>query len=160
WLLAAAAGFGLAMTSKFSAVFIVPVCLLLYVVRWIKGASKCGVVHFLRSFAIWVAVAYATIALVYAPEFKRFIPGMKRINKSLAAAMEVINIESPPGLALATAAKHLGIPSNSFFEGFAMVAWHNQQGHQSYLLGETGDQGWWYYFPVVFAVKTPTGVLI
>jgi hypothetical protein len=32
-------------------------------------------------------------------------------------------------------------------------------GHSAYLLGQVSKFGWWYYFPVVFAVKTPTAVL-
>jgi hypothetical protein len=32
---------------------------------------------------------------------------------------------------------------------------HNDEGHLSYLLGDVEQNGWWYYFPVVIAVKTP-----
>jgi len=35
------------------------------------------------------------------------------------------------------------------------VARHNALGHDSYLLGEYRNNGWWYFFPVVLAVKTP-----
>ncbi|MBU0732162.1 glycosyltransferase family 39 protein [Patescibacteria group bacterium] len=42
-----------------------------------------------------------------------------------------------------------------YFEGFQMVNEHNSYGHDSYLLGENGEDGWWYYFLVAFAVKTP-----
>jgi len=37
---------------------------------------------------------------------------------------------------------------------------HNEGGHESYLLGVRSNKGWWYYFPVVFAVKsTATAIL-
>jgi hypothetical protein len=32
-------------------------------------------------------------------------------------------------------------------------------GHPSYLLGQVSKYGWWYYFPVAFAVKTPATTL-
>jgi hypothetical protein len=48
------------------------------------------------------------------------------------------------------------IPS---FRGFLAVSTHNLIGHTAYLLQQTpGTGGWWYYFPVAFAVKTPTGL--
>ena len=39
------------------------------------------------------------------------------------------------------------------------VADHNAGGHSSYLLGMRSDTGWWYYFPVVFAVKSTMAAL-
>jgi hypothetical protein len=32
--------------------------------------------------------------------------------------------------------------------------WHNGQGHPASLLGMQGATGWWYYFPVAYALKT------
>jgi hypothetical protein len=37
---------------------------------------------------------------------------------------------------------------------------HNAFGHDSYLLGHWSQSGWWYFFPVVLAVKTPIGLLL
>lgn len=37
---------------------------------------------------------------------------------------------------------------------------HNAVGHDSFLLGQWGQSGWWYFFPVVLAVKTPAGLLV
>jgi len=44
-------------------------------------------------------------------------------------------------------------PAHRFFSGLNAVITHNAGGHASYLLGLRSDTGWWYYFPVVFAVK-------
>ncbi|HWP58720.1 MAG TPA: glycosyltransferase family 39 protein [Candidatus Acidoferrales bacterium] len=35
-----------------------------------------------------------------------------------------------------------------------------RQGHPAFLLGEVSTAGWWYYFPVAIAVKTPIPLLI
>jgi hypothetical protein len=43
--------------------------------------------------------------------------------------------------------------------GIREVRFHNQIGHDSYLLGEFRSTGWWYFFPVALAVKTPIGFL-
>jgi len=40
------------------------------------------------------------------------------------------------------------------------VMLHNRDGHTTSLLGQYGDLGWWYYFPVAFALKTSLPFLI
>lgn len=40
------------------------------------------------------------------------------------------------------------------------VEWHNSHGHLSYLLGQTAANGWWYFYPVALAVKTPLPLLV
>ena len=37
---------------------------------------------------------------------------------------------------------------------------HNELGHPSFLLGEHSERGWWYYFPVAFALKTTIPFLL
>jgi len=37
---------------------------------------------------------------------------------------------------------------------------HANEGHQAYLFGDNSIDGWWYYFPLAFLVKTPLAVLI
>lgn len=37
---------------------------------------------------------------------------------------------------------------------------HFAEGHEAYLLGEVSRSGWWYYYPIVFLAKTPTGLLV
>jgi predicted membrane-bound dolichyl-phosphate-mannose-protein mannosyltransferase len=44
-------------------------------------------------------------------------------------------------------------------QGLKLVWGHNRLGHESYLLGQISKKGWWYYFPVAFAVKTPVATL-
>jgi hypothetical protein len=47
-----------------------------------------------------------------------------------------------------------------FFDGIRSALRHNSEGHPSYLLGRNGTNGWWYYFPVALAVKTPIAFLL
>ncbi len=42
-----------------------------------------------------------------------------------------------------------------FVEGVRQFVAHGNRGHYTYLLGTPGFNGWWYYFPVALAVKTP-----
>ena len=43
---------------------------------------------------------------------------------------------------------------------FSLQQAHQLEGHSSFLLGQTNVGGWWYYFPVLFAVKTPLPILL
>jgi hypothetical protein len=47
---------------------------------------------------------------------------------------------------------------NAFVQGFLYCAVSSVQ--SSYLLGSYSQSGWWYYFPVAFAVKTPVSHLL
>jgi len=54
----------------------------------------------------------------------------------------------------------LRLPAPEFFDGIRVALAHNRRGHPSYLLGHYGVKGWWYYFPIVLAVKTPIAFLV
>jgi hypothetical protein len=55
--------------------------------------------------------------------------------------------------------RHWHVPAPAFFVGLLELAHHDKIGHQTFLLGEYSDTGWWYYFPVALAVKTPLPML-
>jgi hypothetical protein len=40
------------------------------------------------------------------------------------------------------------------------VEWHNEHGHLSFLLGQTAAHGWWYFYPIALAVKSPLPLLL
>jgi 4-amino-4-deoxy-L-arabinose transferase-like glycosyltransferase len=51
-------------------------------------------------------------------------------------------------------------PAPALFEGLGQLAAKNRAGHKSYLLGEVRNTGWWYFFPVALAVKSPLPFLL
>lgn len=54
---------------------------------------------------------------------------------------------------------HLRLPAPRFFTGLATLWAHNAAGHASYLLGRRSPDGFWYYYPVAIAIKTPLAFL-
>jgi hypothetical protein len=52
------------------------------------------------------------------------------------------------------------IPAPELFLGLAQVHAHQLRGHFTYLMGQVGTNGWWYFFPVVFLIKTQIAFLI
>ncbi|HYC62029.1 MAG TPA: glycosyltransferase family 39 protein [Thermoanaerobaculia bacterium] len=55
---------------------------------------------------------------------------------------------------------HLTVPAPDLWIGLVMVRFHNRIGHSAYLLGQVSESGWWYYFPVALAFKTPISYLL
>ncbi len=52
------------------------------------------------------------------------------------------------------------VPAPELFQGIQDVMRHNAEGHPSFLLGERSNTGFWYFYPVVLAVKTPMAFLL
>lgn len=49
---------------------------------------------------------------------------------------------------------------DSILAGIQSVSAHNAKGHTSFLLGEVRQFGWWYYYLVELAVRTPIPLLL
>jgi hypothetical protein len=54
----------------------------------------------------------------------------------------------------------IGIPAPALYQSVLQMARHSATGHMSYLFGRLSETGFWYYYPVVLAVKTPLGFAI
>jgi hypothetical protein len=52
------------------------------------------------------------------------------------------------------------LPLTEAMMGVRDLVRHNAIGIDMYLLGQWSQSGWWYFFPVVLAVKTPIGLLL
>jgi hypothetical protein len=55
---------------------------------------------------------------------------------------------------------HLRLPAARFFTGLRTLWAHNAAGHASYLWGRRSASGFWYYYPVALAIKTPLALLV
>ena len=64
--------------------------------------------------------------------------------------------------ALTGITSHLRMPEAfwDFAEGIAVLKGHNDSGHLSYLLGQLRTGGWWYFYLVALAAKTPLPLLL
>jgi Dolichyl-phosphate-mannose-protein mannosyltransferase len=84
---------------------------------------------------------------------------------SMSALVSAIKERLPSfGLALAAGAFVIAaiyrFSLSALFEGIRAVAAHNAEGHPTYLLGQRSTTGFWYFYPVVLAVKTPLALLV
>jgi 4-amino-4-deoxy-L-arabinose transferase-like glycosyltransferase len=162
-LVLAAVSFGLALATKFSAVFLVPVFVLLGLLAWWRRREEFPV----RRLALWLAVVMGVAGLVvvavYAPYARSLAPvshAARLKNPAIRMLEDTVIPYTKTGETLAWLGRRLGLQSHPFLEGIAVFAYHNAAGHQAYLLGMRSEHGWWYYFPVAFLVKTPVATLL
>jgi 4-amino-4-deoxy-L-arabinose transferase-like glycosyltransferase len=167
---------GLALAVKYSALLLPALFAYWYLVQGLRQAAalepqrwRCSPVHFVKSMAVLVVGAFVALYVSFGFQTQPLLPAELSgtpLSKVLAENHYTVAVgkllSNHPELARAVdrAALRVPIPIPSFFRGFLSVSNHNVVGHTAYLLQQTPSTGgWWYYFPVVFGVKTPTGLL-
>lgn len=164
-LAASGVALGLALGSKFSALFLLPVFLILYLLREyrLRERRKFSWARFLRSFAVIELLAAAVILILYAPYDGALLPHSRSGHAGSAAdapLRDVIDQSTIIGRRIAWIGSRLGWRSHPYLVGLATFASHGAGTHPAYIWGNRGATGWWYYFPFAFAVKTPVAVLL
>jgi len=151
---------GLAVASKFSAGFLLPVFLILALARhrFQHGSLRDWAPALARVFAI----ACVVTLLVYAPQTQLLVPvtrATRLADPTMHMLRDTVDARTTTGWILRWMGSHLGLRAHPLLVGLSQVAQHNFLGHPAYLLGMFSDRGWWYYFPVAWAVKTPLATL-
>jgi 4-amino-4-deoxy-L-arabinose transferase-like glycosyltransferase len=153
---------GLSVLSKFSALMFFPVCCLvmfgLYRLRLESTAGSCrsAIARYWKSLVICCAVAFLTVWAGYRFSLSPITTPRTRPH------VTTDRIFGDAGLLhdIAYSIVETPIPVADLINGLLYTWDHNAEGHPSYLLGEFRTTGWWYFFPVVLAVKTPVPFLL
>jgi 4-amino-4-deoxy-L-arabinose transferase-like glycosyltransferase len=104
------------------------------------------------------------------PRYWRHLPVLGIAAAGVVLALYVPYWSPAPPLTVDQATK-IGVPAwfqilrpvlipPDFFKGLAVQMMHEAAGHAGYLLGHWRTTGWWYYFPVALALKTPLPLLL
>ncbi|MBL8295613.1 MAG: glycosyltransferase family 39 protein [Bryobacterales bacterium] len=139
----AALALGLALGAKFSAVFLIPVHL---VVALVKRRFRA------ETYLATCAAGLLVVALLYAPETAR-VANLPSLSARISGTF-------PLAQAARQVADDFHLPAHPYLTGLWDVLSHNHEGHRSYLNGKVSTTGDWRYFPTAFAVKTPTAPLV
>jgi len=128
-------------------------------------------------FGFWMAVATLTkfsalpfigLTLLLAELWRWYVTRAKREpwsfpSSQLGAAIGVGLVVLWAGYRFMFGPMHPGgipVPAPPLFRGLGVAFGHAARGHAAFLLGQTSMTGWWYYFPVAIAVKTPLPLLV
>jgi len=152
-LLLASSAIGLALITKFSAVLLLPSLVILYAACWIRRPKEFPLRRLAIALPTLLAVVVAMVAIVYWPETLRCW------RTKVPRIADVVVRGNPIGETLYYLGRKLHLPAHAYLLGLNHVADHNAGGHSSYLMGVRSDTGWWYYFPLVFAVKSTMAAL-
>jgi len=154
---------GLACASKTPALLLPPVFVLLLLVRWWQQPDLFRWTRVVGAAGALLISTVAVVALAYAPEAGKLIPvtrAYRLAHPEVPMLADHVERGTVVGDLLERAGHKLGLQAHPYLLALDTVASHNMRGHQSYLLGQRMNEGVWYYFPVVFAVKTPCAVLL
>lgn len=143
---------GVALVTKFSLVIVGPI-FAVAMGAWILRAPSRGLTRgkMVRHALVAGLIALAIINLAYRFQRQPIIPAdLAWIAANTPESAQAI-ISGIRGLSVL-------FPTYYLF-GIYNVALHDHSGHATFLLGRYSDVGWWYYFPVAFALKTTVAFL-
>lgn len=141
-------GLSLAFLSKFSSVLLIPVCAI--VILALRGRKPLPA----RSAALAILVAFLLIWCAYGFSFGRIT---EHVADDAASQGGILAKVPPPFYRLL---ERTPLPAPAILDGLWQVHDHVEGGHAAYLLGRNSLHGWWYFFPVALALKTPLALLI
>jgi hypothetical protein len=151
-LLVGTAG-GVACVAKFSMLIVAPIVAVVLVALWWRAPRRNRSRKAVAAHACLVALA-ALLTINAAYLFDRRPPGAEDaawLNQSFPTA--------DGSIVRAVDALSYVLPTD-FVMGVFWQIRHNQVGHNAGLLGAYSRTGWWYYFPVAFALKTTLPFLL
>jgi hypothetical protein len=139
---------GAALATKVSAVVLFPVLAVLALLagrpRWKALAATLAAMTLTAWGVLWAA--------------HLFQPSVSSDPRSPAYGWNLLPAGHPMGAALRTARDWRLLPE-PYLYGLSFRVAANSDAEEgvanAFLLGRTSETGWWYYFPVTFALKTP-----
>lgn len=112
--------------------------------------------------AIMLVPAFLLIALIYRPPQGLLLPLRQRLLALVSMAIvAALTVWSVFGFEIGPVWEGgIFLPAPTFLHGIPRVWQRIVRGTPTYLLGQVSDTGWWYYYPVIFALKTPLPTLL
>lgn len=168
----------IALLTKYTTITLAPVWLLIILIFQLRVSYKAKkeerkVKKFIKSlwkpFKIGITIVASWILLMtaaYGFQFKTVLESYYNNPDKLSNRYNNIN---DLGVMSGQKVKNVALflfedvkfPFPQYVLGFTEnVFLHNLFGHTAFLMGEFHDKGWWYYFPVSFAIKEQASVVI
>lgn len=144
--------FAAALLTKFSAVALLPIITILLVI-----AVRAGRLSARRAVQLAAALSVTAFVAIWFAYGFRYAPSTNQTWRFHFDDDPAFTSVAPIGAWVVGAIDNLHLLPNAFTQGmlYSFVSSHQP----AYLLGEQSTEGWWYYFPIAFFVKTPLGLL-
>lgn len=143
---------GLALSVKYSMIILFPILLVAgcgLILRPPAGARRRRIIIQVMT-AAFAALLVLNAAYFFShqpvsvPDLESLAHNAPAYSGTLLSLLKLSSVFAPPYYVLGAYATFM----------------HNDLGHPAFLLGEYSDYGWWYYFPVAFALKTTIPFLL
>jgi hypothetical protein len=143
---------GAAVLLKFSALFLVPACLvaMLFLSAAISGPRPPGRRRGHGYFILTLDVILVGFLVVWAG----YDLHVGTLDSIQLGGLKLGDFVSPRLASLPI------VPAPEFWSGLITVAWYNRISIPTYVLGDVKPGGAWYFFPVAIGVKTPIAFLV
>ena len=158
---------GLAVVTKFSAVpFIALALVTLGGMQFLLARSAARpmpesrprAARYAAGLALAVLAGLVPVFLAYGPRAGDTAGVAQRFDWALNYLLQQQGFDHTLGVWLT----HVPLPRElkDLFNGIMAVKAHNDTGHLAYFMGQVRRDGWWYFYFVALAVKTPIPVLV
>jgi Dolichyl-phosphate-mannose-protein mannosyltransferase len=160
---------GVAVATKFSAIPFLVLGFLVLAIAQVslrsdagqqsqpEGPQTAAMRRRLAGFAVVVLVAAVPIAIAYGVRSSSANGVLNRFDRAVDYLLREHGLSHAAGVLLG----HVWLPRwmKGFIEGVVALKAHNDTGHLSFLLGHLRATGWWYFYLVALAAKTPLPLL-
>jgi len=144
-----ALSFGIALASKYTALYFIFIFGLLFIIRYRYAVFSQEVLRKIGLIAV-IILLVLNISYFFAQpfcysckqDFSGRIFGDSITSKLISLSLSPLPVPAP------------------YLLGLNKVMYHSLQGHSAFLLGERSFSGWWYYFIITFALKTPLSLIV
>jgi hypothetical protein len=141
---------GIAMLTKFSMIIVGPALLVVFIsLLWVAVRRRLEI-------GLQGLVAAVTLLLIVNTGYFFRHRALTKEDADWIAR----SFPDASGAVLASVRALRFIMPTDFLIGIYWQLHHSQEGHPAGLLGMYSQRGWWYYFPVAFALKTTIPFLI
>ena len=103
---------------------------------------------------LMLAPMFVLVALIHPPLQSRMM-FRRLLSLAIAGLVALLVVWAVYGFEI-----RAGLPAATYWRGLIKIWTEYSQGYPTFLLGQVSRTGWWYYFPVTFALKTPLPTLI
>ncbi len=165
--------FGAAQASKFSAVLLAPILMLLAALWLLSGhevhapfplpgsrrlSQRPRLFRAYTLAAIFLVIFLIGFALVWA-DYRFGVGTVLAEGRKLDWLDERLE-GSRWEPAVRYLFQELPVPAPKYIYGLAVKYGHTSEGRSAFLMGELSREGWWHYFLIAFLIKTPISFLV